>query len=79
MWVRYIIQCEEDTPKIIDLFRLQYARLKNKILHLQSYASNLQKFKKQDKAGSAISWNKSSKLLKPDEDDELLIEAIKII
>ncbi len=49
------------------------------ILHLQSYASNLQKFKKQDKAGSAISWNKSSKLLKPDEDEELLIEAIKII
>ena len=49
------------------------------ILHLQSYASNLQKFKKQDKAGSAISWNKSSKLLKPDEDEELLIEASKII
>ena len=53
MWVSYIIHSEEDTPKIIDLFRLQYARLKNKsteildyeILHLQSYVSNLQKLK----------------------------------
>jgi hypothetical protein len=35
--------------------------------------------KKQDKAVSAISLNKSSKVLKPDEDEELLIEAIKII
>ena len=30
MWVSYIILSEEDTPKIIDLFRLQYERLKNK-------------------------------------------------
>lgn len=30
MWVSYIIQSEDDTPKIIDLFRLQYERLKNK-------------------------------------------------
>ena len=30
MWVSYIIYSEEDTPKIIDLFRLQYERLKNK-------------------------------------------------
>jgi len=30
MWVSYIIHSEEDTPKIIDLFRLQYERLKNK-------------------------------------------------
>ncbi|MGH9980369.1 MAG: MFS transporter, partial [Nitrososphaeraceae archaeon] len=29
MWVSYIIQSEDDTPKIIDLFRLQYERLKN--------------------------------------------------
>jgi MFS family permease len=30
MWVSYIIHSEEDIPKIIDLFRLQYERLKNK-------------------------------------------------
>ena len=30
MWVSYIIHSEKDTPKIIDLFRLQYERLKNK-------------------------------------------------
>jgi MFS family permease len=30
MWVSYIIQSEDDNPKIIDLFRLQYDRLKNK-------------------------------------------------
>ena len=30
MWVSYIILSEEDIPKIIDLFRLQYERLKNK-------------------------------------------------
>ena len=30
MWVSYIIQSEDDNPKIIDLFRLQYERLKNK-------------------------------------------------
>jgi MFS family permease len=30
MWVSYIIRSEEDIPKIIDLFRLQYERLKNK-------------------------------------------------
>ena len=30
MWVSYIIQNEDDIPKIIDLFRLQYERLKNK-------------------------------------------------
>ena len=30
MWVSYIIHGEEDTPAIIDLFRLQYERLKNK-------------------------------------------------
>ena len=30
MWVSYIIHSEDDTPKIIDLFRLQYERLKNK-------------------------------------------------
>jgi hypothetical protein len=29
MWVSYIIHSEEDTLKIIDLFRLQYERLKN--------------------------------------------------
>jgi DNA-binding Lrp family transcriptional regulator len=31
------------------------------------------------KPGSPISWDKSSKVLKPDEDEELLIEANKII
>jgi MFS family permease len=30
MWVSYIIRSEEDAPKIIDLFRLQYERLKQK-------------------------------------------------
>ena len=30
MWVSYIIHNEDDIPKIIDLFRLQYERLKNK-------------------------------------------------
>jgi MFS family permease len=30
MWVSYIIHSEKDTPKIIDLFRFQYERLKNK-------------------------------------------------
>jgi MFS family permease len=30
MWVSYVIHSEEDIPKIIDLFRLQYERLKNK-------------------------------------------------
>ena len=30
MWVSYIIYNEDDIPKIIDLFRLQYERLKNK-------------------------------------------------
>jgi MFS family permease len=30
MWVSYVIHSEEDTPKIIDLFKLQYERLKNK-------------------------------------------------
>lgn len=30
MWISYVIHSEEDTPKIIDLFRLQYERLKNK-------------------------------------------------
>jgi MFS family permease len=30
MWVSYIVHNEEDIPKIIDLFRLQYERLKNK-------------------------------------------------
>jgi hypothetical protein len=30
VWVSYIIHSEEDIPKIIDLFRLQYERLKNK-------------------------------------------------
>jgi hypothetical protein len=30
MWVSYIIHSEEDIPKIIDLFQLQYERLKNK-------------------------------------------------
>ena len=30
MWVSYIIKSEDDIPKIIDLFRLQYERLKNK-------------------------------------------------
>jgi hypothetical protein len=30
MWVSYIIKSEEDGPKILDLFRLQYERLKNK-------------------------------------------------
>jgi MFS family permease len=30
MWVSYIIHSEEDIPKIIDLFRLQYERLKDK-------------------------------------------------
>jgi MFS family permease len=29
-WVSYIIHSEEDVPKIVDLFRLQYERLKNK-------------------------------------------------
>jgi hypothetical protein len=32
MWVSYIIHSEEDTPKVIDLFRLQYDRLRNKSL-----------------------------------------------
>ena len=32
MWVSYIIHNEEDVPKIVDLFRLQYERLKNKPL-----------------------------------------------
>jgi hypothetical protein len=30
MWVSYFIRSEEDAPKIIDLFRLQYERLKYK-------------------------------------------------
>jgi hypothetical protein len=30
MWVSYIIRSEEDAPKIIDLFRLQYERLRHK-------------------------------------------------
>ena len=30
MWVNYIIYNEDDIPKIINLFRLQYERLKNK-------------------------------------------------
>ena len=30
MWVSYIIRNEEDVPKIIDLFRLQYERLRHK-------------------------------------------------
>ena len=30
MWVSYIIHDEDDISKIIDLFRLQYERLKNK-------------------------------------------------
>jgi MFS family permease len=30
MWVSYIIRSEEDAPRIIDLFRLQYERLKQK-------------------------------------------------
>ena len=29
MWVSYFIRNEEDVPKIIDLFRLQYERLKH--------------------------------------------------
>src|SRR5919112_498828 len=32
MWVSYIIHNEEDVPKIVDLFRLQYERLKNEPL-----------------------------------------------
>jgi hypothetical protein len=32
MWVSYIIHDEEDVPKIVDLFRLQYNRLRNKPL-----------------------------------------------
>ena len=30
MWVSYIIRSEEDAPQIIDLFRLQYERLRHK-------------------------------------------------
>ena len=30
MWVSYIIRSKEDSPKIVDLFRLQYERLKRK-------------------------------------------------
>lgn len=30
MWVSYFIRSEEDAPKIVDLFRLQYERLKSK-------------------------------------------------
>jgi hypothetical protein len=30
MWVSYFIRSEEDAPKIVDLFRLQYDRLKYK-------------------------------------------------
>ena len=30
MWISYIIRSEEDIPKIIDLFRLQYVRLRHK-------------------------------------------------
>jgi hypothetical protein len=30
MWVSYFICSEEDIPKIVDLFRLQYERLKYK-------------------------------------------------
>jgi hypothetical protein len=29
MWVSYIVHNVENNPKIIDLFRLQYERLKN--------------------------------------------------
>jgi Family of unknown function (DUF5519) len=29
MWVSYMIHSEEDVPKIVDLFRLQYERLKS--------------------------------------------------
>src|SRR5918996_1404622 len=32
MWISYFIRSEEDAPKIIDLFRLQYERLKYKSL-----------------------------------------------
>jgi hypothetical protein len=32
MWVSYIIHSEEDAPKVVDLFRLQYDRLRNKSL-----------------------------------------------
>jgi hypothetical protein len=32
MWVRYIIHSEEDAPKVVDLFRLQYDRLRKKSL-----------------------------------------------
>ena len=30
MWVSYIIRSEEDCPQIIELFRLQYERLRHK-------------------------------------------------
>ena len=30
MWVSYLIRGEEDAPQIIDLFRLQYERLRHK-------------------------------------------------
>jgi hypothetical protein len=30
MWVSYIIRSEEDCPQIIELFRLQYERLRQK-------------------------------------------------